>query len=104
MRSIVVRKRANEDWLAPKPIPNNLARVEAFALELLPDRLAPLDRRYCNQTAMPAGLSGDHRDDRVVLARSPGNGPSNCAPATGTISEPCAIPSSASPLATTSGA
>ena len=42
MRSIVVRKRAsNEDWLAPKPIPNDLARVEAFALELLPDRLAP---------------------------------------------------------------
>jgi hypothetical protein len=40
MRSIVVRKRAsNEDWLAPKPIPNDLARVEAFALELLPDRL-----------------------------------------------------------------
>ena len=65
MRSIVVRKRANEDWLAPKPIPNDLARVEAFALELLPDRLAPLDRRYCNQTAMPAGLSGDHRDDRA---------------------------------------
>ena len=42
MRSIVVRKRAsNEDWLAPKPIPSDLARVEAFALELLPDRLAP---------------------------------------------------------------
>src|ERR1700730_8603780 len=40
----------------------------------------------------------------VVVARSPGNGPSNCAPATGTISEPCAIPSSASPLATTAGA
>jgi hypothetical protein len=31
----------------------------------------------------------------LVLARSPGNGPTNCAPATGTISEPCAIPSSA---------
>ena len=42
MRSIVVRKRAsNEDWLAPKPIPRDLARVEAFALEFLPDRLAP---------------------------------------------------------------
>ena len=42
MRSIVVRKRArNEDWLAPKPIPSDLARVEAFALELLPNRLAP---------------------------------------------------------------
>jgi len=42
MRSIVVRKRAsNEDWLPPKPIPSDLARVEAFALELLPDRLAP---------------------------------------------------------------
>jgi hypothetical protein len=40
----------------------------------------------------------------VVLVRSPGNGPTNCAPATGTISEPCAIPSSASPLATTSAA
>jgi len=42
MRSIVVRKRVrNEDWLAPKPIPSDLARVEAFALDLLPDRLAP---------------------------------------------------------------
>src|SRR3974377_689433 len=42
MRSIVGRKRArNEAWVAPKPIPSDLARVEAFALELLPDRLAP---------------------------------------------------------------
>jgi putative DNA primase/helicase len=42
MRRIVVRKRArNEDWLAIKPIPSDLARVEAFALQLLPDRLAP---------------------------------------------------------------
>ena len=42
MCSIAVRKRdSNEDWLAPKPIPSDLARVEAFALELLPDRLAP---------------------------------------------------------------
>ena len=43
MRSIVVRKRAsNEDWLAPKPIiSSNLARVEPFALDLLPNRLAP---------------------------------------------------------------
>jgi hypothetical protein len=37
----------------------------------------------------------------VVLASSPGSGPTNCAPATGTISEACATPSSASPLATT---
>ena len=42
MRSTVVRKRAsNEDWPAAKPIPSDLAQVEAFALELLPDRLAP---------------------------------------------------------------
>ena len=40
----------------------------------------------------------------VVLANSPGSGPSTSAPATGTISEVCAIPISASPLATTSGA
>lgn len=42
MRSIVVRKRArSEDWLTPKPIPSELARVDAFALEFLPERLAP---------------------------------------------------------------
>jgi hypothetical protein len=42
MRSIVVRKRAgSEDWLTPKPIPSDLARVDAFALDLLPDQLAP---------------------------------------------------------------
>ena len=42
MRSIVAHKRVrNEDWLAPKPIPSDLACVEAFALDLLPDRLAP---------------------------------------------------------------
>jgi Protein of unknown function (DUF3987) len=43
MRSIMVRKRAsNQDWLAPKPIiSSNLARVEPFALDLLPNRLAP---------------------------------------------------------------
>lgn len=46
MRSIVVRKRAsNEDWLPPKPIPSDLARVEAFALELLPDRLARISHK-----------------------------------------------------------
>ncbi len=42
MRSIVVRKRArNEEWLTPQPIPSELARVDAFALDLLPDQLAP---------------------------------------------------------------
>ena len=42
MRSIVVRKRArSEDLLTPKPIPSELARVDAFALEFLPERLAP---------------------------------------------------------------
>ena len=42
MRSIVVRKRARgEDWLTPKPIPSDMARVDAFALDLLPDQLAP---------------------------------------------------------------
>src|SRR6202521_2591811 len=40
----------------------------------------------------------------VILAYSPGRGPTSCAPVTGTISEPCATPSSASPLATTSAA
>jgi hypothetical protein len=40
----------------------------------------------------------------VILANSPGSGPTNCAPATGTISEACATPISASPLATTSAA
>ena len=40
MHSIVVRKRAiNEDWPAAKPIPSDLARVAAFAIDLLPDRL-----------------------------------------------------------------
>jgi len=35
MRSIEVDKRArNEDWLAPKPIPSGLARVEVLALDL----------------------------------------------------------------------
>jgi hypothetical protein len=42
MRSIVVRKGArSEDWLTPKPIPSDLARVDVFALDLLPDQLAP---------------------------------------------------------------
>jgi Protein of unknown function (DUF3987) len=42
MRSIVGCKRArSEDWLTPKPIPSDLARVDAFALDFLPDRLAP---------------------------------------------------------------
>ncbi len=42
MRSIVVRKRArSEDWPTPKPIPTDLVRVDAFALDFLPDRLAP---------------------------------------------------------------
>jgi hypothetical protein len=42
LRSIVVRKRAkNEDWLTPQPIPSDLARVDAFALDLLPEQLAP---------------------------------------------------------------
>src|SRR6516164_3372919 len=40
----------------------------------------------------------------VTDAISPGNGPTSCAPLTGTISDPCATPSSASPLATTSAA
>src|SRR6266566_4342830 len=40
----------------------------------------------------------------VTLVSSPGSGPTNCAPATGTISEVCATPISASPLATTSAA
>jgi Protein of unknown function (DUF3987) len=41
MRSIVARKPArSEDWLIPKPIPSDLARVEAFAFDLLPDQLA----------------------------------------------------------------
>ena len=60
MRSIVVRKRAsNEDWLAPKPIPNDLARVEAFALELLPDRLSGSLR--CALAANPARYYPDRR-------------------------------------------
>jgi hypothetical protein len=42
MRSIVAHKPArSEDWLIPKPIPSDLARVEAFAFDLLPDQLAP---------------------------------------------------------------
>ena len=42
MRSSVVSKRASrEQWPTPKPIPGDLARVDAFALDLLPDRLAP---------------------------------------------------------------
>jgi hypothetical protein len=42
MRSIVVRKRAStEHWPTPKPIPSDLARVDAFALDFLPDPLAP---------------------------------------------------------------
>jgi hypothetical protein len=41
---------------------------------------------------------------RTCSRGRPANGPTNCALATGTISEPCAIPSSASPLATTSAA
>ena len=40
----------------------------------------------------------------VVLASSPGSGPSTRAPATGTISEVCPTPISASPLATMSAA
>jgi Protein of unknown function (DUF3987) len=42
MRSIVATKRANaEYWPTPKPIPSELARVDAFALDFLPVRLAP---------------------------------------------------------------
>jgi hypothetical protein len=40
----------------------------------------------------------------VVLASSPGSGPTSWAPAIGTISDACPMPSSASPLATTSAA
>ena len=40
--SIVARKRASaEHWPTPKPIPCDLARVDAFALDFLPVRLAP---------------------------------------------------------------
>jgi hypothetical protein len=56
MRSIVVRKRAsNEDWLVPKPIPNDRARVEAFALELLPDRLPLAHTTIELEMSMSAG-------------------------------------------------
>jgi Protein of unknown function (DUF3987) len=42
MRSVVASKRAStEHWPTPKPIPTDLARVDAFALDFLPDRLAP---------------------------------------------------------------
>jgi hypothetical protein len=42
MRSIVASKRASaEHWPTPKPIPSDLARVDAFALDFLPVRLAP---------------------------------------------------------------
>lgn len=87
MRSIVVRKRAsNEDWLAPKPIPNDLARVEAFALELLPDRLAPwiddiATRLQCPPdypaiTAMTASCSrGRPAMDRAIAHRQPARFP-----------------------------
>jgi Protein of unknown function (DUF3987) len=42
MRSVVASKRASaEYWPTPKPIASDLARVDAFALDFLPDRLAP---------------------------------------------------------------
>jgi hypothetical protein len=42
MRSIVASKRASaEHWPTPNPIPSELARVDAFALDFLPARLAP---------------------------------------------------------------
>jgi Protein of unknown function (DUF3987) len=42
MRSIAASKRASADyWPTPNPIPRELARVDAFALEFLPERLAP---------------------------------------------------------------
>src|SRR5258707_2208335 len=39
----------------------------------------------------------------VMLPSSPGSGPTSCAPAFGTISDACAMPSSTSPFATRSG-
>jgi Protein of unknown function (DUF3987) len=42
MRNIVASKRAgSEHWPIPKPVPSDLARVDAFALDFLPDQLAP---------------------------------------------------------------
>jgi len=43
-------------------------------------------------------------ENTVTRAYSPGSGPTNCAPATGTISEAWATPSSAPPFATMSAA
>jgi hypothetical protein len=42
MRNIVASKLArSEHWPTPKPVPSDLARVDAFALDFLPDQLAP---------------------------------------------------------------
>jgi hypothetical protein len=42
MRSIVASKRASDEhWPIPKQLPSDLASVDAFALDFLPDRLAP---------------------------------------------------------------
>jgi hypothetical protein len=42
MRGALASKQASaEYWPIPKPIPNDLARVDAFVLDFLPDRLAP---------------------------------------------------------------
>jgi hypothetical protein len=42
MRGNVVSERTNrEQWPTPKSIPGDLPRVDAFALDLLPDQLAP---------------------------------------------------------------
>jgi hypothetical protein len=42
MRSVAASKRASDEhWPIPKQIPSDLARVDAFALDFLPDRLAP---------------------------------------------------------------
>ena len=42
MRGNVVSERTSRDqWPDPKSIPGDLPRVGAFALDLLPDQLAP---------------------------------------------------------------
>ncbi len=39
--SVVSERTSREQWPAPKSIPGDLPRVDAFVLDLLPDRLAP---------------------------------------------------------------
>ena len=39
--SVVSERTSREQWPEPKSIPDDLPRVDAFALDFLPDKLAP---------------------------------------------------------------